>query len=168
MKSLQLASLTVALSFAAFAVNAQMPDQPSSSPGNGSQDTQQQQLQLPQHQLQLPQLQLPGSDQPANEPSAPSVPQQQQTATADGSGHGEREQGGPDEPEQPQIDAAGFHSWRPAGNRLGTRRLAGGASHMSRSRRPRRPGGSTPLDSTANRRAGDGTSLPLCTSDTSA
>ena len=80
MKSLQLASLTVALSFAAFAVNAQMPDQPSSSPGNGSQDTQQQQLQLPQHQLQLPQLQLPGSDQPANEPSAPSVPQQQQNA----------------------------------------------------------------------------------------
>ena len=80
MKSLQLASLTVALSFAAIAVNAQMPDQPSSSPGNGSQDTPQQQLQLPQHQLQLPQLQLPGSDQPANEPSAPSAPQQQQNA----------------------------------------------------------------------------------------
>jgi hypothetical protein len=74
MKPLQLASLTVAISFAAFAVNAQMPDQPSSSPGNSSQDTPQQ-LQLPQ-----PQLQPSGSDQPANEPSAPSVPQQQQNA----------------------------------------------------------------------------------------
>ena len=83
MKPLQLASLTVAISFAAFAVNAQMPDQPaSSSPGNGSQDTPQQPLQLPQHQLQLPQPQLqpPGSDQPANELSAPSVSQQQQNA----------------------------------------------------------------------------------------
>ncbi len=81
MKPLELASLTVAISFAAFVVNAQMSDEPaSSSPGNGSQDTPQQQLQLPQHQLQLPQPQLPGSDQPANESSAPSVSQQQQNA----------------------------------------------------------------------------------------
>jgi hypothetical protein len=82
MKLLQRASFAVTLSFAAFAVNAQMPDQPaSSSPGNGSQDTPQQ-LQLPQHQLQLPQPQPapPGSDQTTDELSAPSVPQRQQKA----------------------------------------------------------------------------------------